>query len=122
MCVRPAPDLLYRTVTADHVKIGDVEAGRGDLVILGLSAATQSNLRKGNNDVSVVFGGTRKLSCGSPNPDTTLHACPAQDLALGGMTGILAALLDVGRIKALPAALIVEISDWTRSSAASAPH
>lgn len=122
MCVRPAPDLLYRTVTADHVKIGDVEAGRGDLVILGLSAATQSNLRKGNNDVSVVFGGTRKLPCGNPNPDTTLHACPAQDLALGGMTGILAALLDVGRIKALPAALIVEISDWTRSSAASAPH
>ena len=112
MCVRPAPDLLYRTVKKGGAKIGPVTADEGDMVILCLSAATQKNLRNGSNDVSVVFGGNRKREDGHKDPESGLHACPAKDLALGGMTGILSALMNVGRIKALPASLIVEISDW----------
>ena len=33
-------------------------------------------------------------------------------MALGAIMGIMAALLDAGRIQALPASLIVRISDW----------
>ena len=41
-----------------------------------------------------------------------VHACPAREMALGAIMGIMAALLDAGRIQALPASLIVRISDW----------
>ena len=110
MCVRPAPDLLYRTVKKNGARIADIDAQMGDLVILCLSAATQAALAQGNNDVTLVFGGDRKLPDGSKNPSSGLHSCPAKDLAMGGMTGILTALLDYGSVKALPASLIVEIT------------
>lgn len=110
MCVRPAPDLLYRVVTADGVQIGGLKLRKNDLVVLCLSAATQSGLARGNNDVSIVFGGNRKTKSGKPKAGSGLHSCPAKDLAMGAMTGILAALLDSGTIEALPASLIVEIT------------
>ena len=109
MCVRPAPDLLYRTATADGLKIGGLETKKDDLVILCLSAATQNGLAAGDNDVSVVFGGNRKTAAGDQDPMSGLHACPAKDLAMGAMTGLLASLLEFGPIKAMPASLIIEI-------------
>jgi hypothetical protein len=33
-------------------------------------------------------------------------------MAMGAIMGIMAALLDTGRILALPASLIVRVSDW----------
>lgn len=115
MCMRPAPDLIYRTVESGPVRIGDsVDAETGDLVILCLPAAMQKLVRDGDPDVALVFGGDRRTqSGGPPKPNHPLHACPAQDMAMGGMMGILAALLDFGRIQALPASLIVRISDWS---------
>lgn len=115
MCVRPAPDLIYRMVEADKVAIGNVTAEKGDLVILCLSAATQETLRSGSPDVSLVFGGTRKVPTvdkADNNVKQAHHACPAQEMAMGGMMGILAALFDAGRIQSLPASLIVQLSDW----------
>jgi Dyp-type peroxidase family len=112
MCKRPAPDLLYRHVQAEGAKIGNVVANKGDLVILVLSAATQARLRGGDPDVSVVFGGNRQPRSATTGPDEPLHACPARKMAMGAMTGIVAALFDAGRIQALPASLIVEVSDW----------
>ena len=109
MCVRPAPDLLYRTATTDGLEIGDLKTKKDDLVILCLSAATQHGLSTGDNDVSVVFGGNRKTDAGTQDPMSGLHACPAKDLAMGAMTGMLASLLEFGSIKAMPASLIVEI-------------
>lgn len=118
MSIRPAPDLLYRTIKHGPVKIGGVVANEGETVIMCLSAATQQIKRNGKPDVSLVFGGTRKDPCHTdaphPNPKWKhpLHACPAQDMAEGAMMGIMAALFDAGRIQALPASLIVRISDW----------
>lgn len=105
ICKRPAPDLIYRTAVSDFEldrNVGDAEAlhiKKGDLVILGLVSAAQRT-----GDVFSVFGGDRSRAGHPP------HACPAYKMAMGGMAGIIAALLDSGRIQALPASLIVRIS------------
>jgi len=122
MRVRPAPDLIYRTALED-IKIGEQEIKKDDMVILSLVSATQASLEKekeavqtgkdaGNireSGVAIVFGGDRKY--GSKFP---VHACPAQKMAMGGMLGIITALLEAGKIVAQPASLIIEISDWKK--------
>ncbi len=142
MCKRPAPDLLYRTARADSViRTGDADAPvtqqagvavkEGDLVIVSLVSASQASLddtTTPDGDVSIVFGGQRekdgsaqgyvKNEDGTVLPDPAgdhshpVHACPAQDMAMGAIMGIMAALLDAGTIQALPASMIVRISDW----------
>src|SRR3546814_10674433 len=62
----------------------------------------------------VVFGGERGKG------DAPDHACPGRKLAMGAMLGVVAALLDAGRIQAQPAGLIVRVSDWQRSALPSA--
>ena len=114
MCLRPAPDLIYRVANQDF-DFDDVTVRKGEMVILCLSAATQALVRQNEPSVELIFGGNRKDSSGAPLApgDHPLHACPAQDMAMGGMIGILAALLDAGTIQAMPASLIVGVSDWT---------
>ncbi len=124
MCLRPAPDLLYRTalketdLKADHKAPGcphHVEIKERALVVVSLVSATQRSFEYGENgDVSIVFGGRRDKAYQPDEGDISrpVHACPARPLAMGAIMGILAALLDSGRIQALPASLIVKISDW----------
>ena len=135
----PPPDLLFRTAkretriersdkSKEELGLRDAIVREGDMVIFGLVSASQWALQNdadGIGDVSVIFGGER--SAGSqgyaydwdnvvPDPaagdDFPAHACPAKAMAMGGMTEILAALLDAGTIQALPASLILQISDW----------
>lgn len=126
MCMRPAPDLLYRTAkrrttlrAAGHDPVDgrgrDVHVQKGDLVVVSLVSAAQRSLEHHpDGDVSIVFGGKRRAAYQPEvdRPAHPVHACPAQDLAMGAIMGVLAALLDAGRIQALPASLIVRISDW----------
>lgn len=134
MCKRPAPDLLFRTAKREtHVAREDDDTGTSkpgaiakerDLVIVSLASASQRSFNdRPNGDVSVIFGGKRDkplqgydydeaTGAVTHTNDGAVHACPAQKMAMGGMTGILAALLDAGTIQALPASLIVRISDW----------
>ena len=135
LCKRPAPDLLYRTVTnpdSDPVffksrdKEGEIRipANERDLVVTSLVSASQETLRpkRGldgilktpDGDVSIIFGGRRRAPYDPRirNIKYPVHACPAREMALGAIMGIMAALLDAGRIQALPASLIVRISDW----------
>ncbi len=126
--------LLGRSGAANRKKI---TTRRGDLIVVSLVAASQRSLlpiqgNDGEGDVSIVFGGRRKAAAqgyrlepgqdgqesqAAPDPESDdrfpVHACPAQDMAMGAIMGIMAALLDVGTIQALPASLIVKISDWT---------
>ena len=127
MCKRPAPDLLYRTAK-DKAKLKaakaprcpharDVKVDKGDLVIASLVSATQRSLldpATPNGELSLVFGGRRKapLQLDPRDHEHPPHACPAQPLATGAIMGIMASLLDAGRIQALPASLIVKVSDW----------
>jgi len=135
MCKRPAPDLLYRTVTKpnndkivflarERGKPLPIEANDRDLVVASLVSASQQSLRakrtpggdiiSPDGDVSIVFGGKRRAAFDPQRRDIDypVHACPARDMAMGAIMGIMAALLDAGRIQALPASLIVRITDW----------
>ncbi|MEO1662756.1 MAG: hypothetical protein AAFR51_17345 [Pseudomonadota bacterium] len=114
MCLRPAPDLIYRVANEDFDFDG-VTVRKDEMVILCLSAAMQALIRENKPSVELVFGGNRKDQSGTPlaTGDHPQHACPAQDMAMGGMIGIIAALLDAGTIQAMPASLIVGVSDWT---------
>lgn len=131
MCKRPAPDLLYRVAKADHVLPGNdggVQVKKGDFVVVSLVAATQESLqdkRTPDGDASIVFGGMRQSAVQPPNepdpdpgydvaarPIYNVHACPAYKMMMGSMTGMLAALLNFGRIEVMPSSLIVEISGW----------
>lgn len=127
MCRRPAPDLIYRTAIGEttleasggrSTAADNVAIKEGDLVVVSLVSASQRSLdldEYPDGDVSIVFGGERRDAWeGQIDPQYPVHACPAQKLAMGAIMGILAALLDVGRIQALPASLIVRISDWPR--------
>jgi Dyp-type peroxidase family len=138
ICKRPAPDLLYRNAIQNDViksKRGESNTAvkKGDRVIVSLVAAAQQSLMNnpdGEGDVSVIFGGKRKDAWQrdhvmnaktDEDRDHTVHACPAQKMAMGAMMGILAALLESGRIQALPASLILKIKDWREPAVQSQP-
>lgn len=126
MCRRPAPDLIYRTAVSNTElecrPRGDypdkVEINEGDLVVVSLVSAAQRSLEHHDDgEVSIVFGGNRRAAYEEGKDlDYPVHACPAQKMAMGAIMGILAALLDSGRIQALPASLIVRISDWPKAA------
>jgi hypothetical protein len=92
-----------------------VAGGAGDIVIVSLVSASQRSLADSSpqtfpdGDVNYVFGGARK---GVDNTGGSFHACPAQRMMMGTIIGIMAALLNFSRIRALPSSLIVELSDW----------
>lgn len=117
MSKRPAPDLIFRTATKNfilnHGNSG-IEFRERDLVILALVSSTQRRVHSNEHpNVDIVFGGRRR---GVEQPaDEPVHACPAYKMAMGTMTGIVCALLDAGQIEALPASLIIKISDWKTS-------
>ena len=128
MCKRPSPDLLHRRATKDYgfkedegQGTPDINGQKDDLIILSLVSATQAAIADPGRNVQrdqaeaddralkaipIIFGGDR-YAAGHP-----VHACPGRALAMGAMTGMLAALLDCGRIEAQPAGLIIKISDW----------
>jgi len=123
MCKRPSPELLFRTCkgAADGGPVtlpregdnDDIAVARGTTVYLPLASATQGAIMEeagcpGSlaDGTAVVFGGERGRE-GAPD-----HACPGRKLAMGAMLGVVAALLDAGRIQAQPAGLIVRVSDW----------
>jgi hypothetical protein len=90
---------------------------RGDKIYLGIVSATAELAKQAEataaaegrepcadeRNVWHVFGGNRSAA------DAPTHACPAFGFAMGIMTGTLCALLEVGRIEALPAPLIVSV-------------
>ena len=108
MSKRPAPDLLYRTATKPGV-LGGKAYNKGDTIILSLVSALQADLDAGQPDIFTVFGDYRDKKC-PYNTGRNPHACPATDMAMGNLLGIITALLQAGEIQTLPASLIWEIS------------
>ncbi len=120
MLKRPAPDLLFRIALKNH-KLGNVEVETDDKIVLVVAAATQEGFDDEDADVYPIFGGKRKgeppdghiaFTDGATHETTPhpLHACPAYDMAMGTMLGILAAFMSFGRIEALPAPLLVRLT------------
>jgi len=114
MSKRPAPDLLYRTATKSGV-LGGKSYNKGDTIILSLASALQADLDAGSPDIFTVFGDYREKKC-PYNTGRNPHACPATDMAMGNLLGIITALLQAGEIQTLPASLIWEISFKTKTS------
>lgn len=108
MSKRPAPDLLYRMATKPGV-LGGKSYNKGDTIILSLVSALQADLDAGEPDIFTVFGDYRDKKC-PYNTGRNPHACPATDMAMGNLLGIITALLQAGEIQTLPASLIWEIS------------
>ena len=82
---------------------------KGDTIILALVSALQADLDEGKPDIFTVFGDKRSKKC-PYNTGRNPHACPATDMAMGNLLGIITALLQAGEIQTLPASLIWEIS------------
>jgi len=109
---RPSPDMLWRTAVRTH-QLGEVEVVDGDRVFIGIVSAMAEDAEAGTADVYPVFGGRRDWDEQDGWVDSPRHACPAYKFAMGTMMGILAALMDKVTVQALPAPLIVKISDRT---------
>ncbi len=103
---RPAPDMLWRTATRRH-RLGGVEVEDGDRIFIGIVSAMAEDANAGVTDVYPVFGGKREAGEGA----YPRHACPAYQFAMGTMMGMLTALMDKVRVEALPAPLLVKVSD-----------
>lgn len=108
---RPAPDALWR-LAVQSADLNGTTVEEGDIVIAGLVSATMEDAGRGDVNVAPVFGGDRSAAV---HP---VHACPGQKFAMGTMLGILSALLECGRIEAMPAPLIVRLTDWSVLQAA----
>ena len=94
MMLRPVPEQIWRTATSAHELGADplqrVQVRPGDKIILALVSATHAVLESATGqNVFPVFGGNRE----AVTPAT--HACPGYNAAMGVLTGVIAALLDV---------------------------
>ncbi|GAO38097.1 hypothetical protein SCH01S_03_00720 [Sphingomonas changbaiensis NBRC 104936] len=103
---RPAPETLWR-LAVQKADLNGASVDEGDIIIAGLVSATMEDAARGDVNVTPVFGGDRSA------PTHPVHACPGQKFAMGTMLGILSALLECGRIEAMPAPLIVRLTDWS---------
>jgi Dyp-type peroxidase family len=103
---RPAPDILWRTVTGDD-QLGSETVKAGDRIVIGLVSALAEDAAADQVDVYPVFGGNRAPTDGTAAP---VHACPGYQAAMGSMLGMLSALLENCGIETLPAPLLVRLS------------
>ncbi len=91
MMLRPAPEVVWRRATGDHM-LGNVAVATGDTVVVAIVSATHELLEMGKIDEGMVFGGW-------PAPGTSgislpTHACPGRAAAVGTLRGILTGLLE----------------------------
>lgn len=100
---RPVPDLMYRTATEDTT-VGGMKVIAGEKVVISVGSAMQEQYEKQEwSDVSAVFGGLRE------GADWPVHACPAYNLAMGTIMGVIVGLLQAGRLEALPGPLRLRV-------------
>jgi hypothetical protein len=90
---RPVPDVVYRTATQRHNLAGvTIEAGERIVVLISSATHELAAQRSLEPDVTPVFGGNRKQE---PHPT---HACPAYDMGMGVLLGMISAILDAGTL------------------------
>ena len=95
---RPVPGMVWRTAKKRH-DLGGTRVAKYDRIVVGIGSATQEDLNAGRVDVFPVFGGNRKAP-GRAYPPT--HACPAYDMAMGVLLGIVSQLLEMGTLRPTP--------------------
>ncbi len=99
---RPAPDFIWRTAT-EAFTLGGITVKAGEVVALGIQAATLDAAANGDPDVYPIFGGNRDASA------APTHACPGYRMALGTLLGVCSGLLARADIRPASATLTAEL-------------
>ncbi len=94
----PMPEMLWRTVAADGVKLGEETLSKGETVIFSLEAASREQVTNHAGDRAIPFG---RAQTGPP----TAHGCPAHAMADGITFGLVAGMAEAGRFSYLSAAM-----------------
>jgi Dyp-type peroxidase family len=110
---RPVPDIIYRTATQRH-RLGGITIEAGERVVALIASATHELAEQRDLDPNVmpVFGGNRKEA---RHPT---HACPAYQMGMGVLLGMISALLEAGTLKKTDSPLAITIVPLTVIKAA----
>jgi len=98
----PVPYGVWRTAKVEHM-LGNVRVQAGEKIVVGIISATQEYLVAKRHDVFPVFGGDRRI------PGAPTHACPAYNMGMGALLGMISGLLEAGTLRPLPAPLTVTL-------------
>ena len=102
---RPVPDTVWRTVVQAHT-IGEVHLQPGEVVVVGIGSALHQRQLDDDASLSALFGGDRRDPGQNSAP---LHACPGQAMAMGVLTGALAALMAAPTLSAGPTPAVLTL-------------
>jgi Dyp-type peroxidase family len=98
MQLRPVPGMVWRTAKRAH-RLGRCKVNEKDVIVVGIISATQEMLAAGRADVFPVFGGNRNAVPPSSSPT---HACPAYEMGMGVLLGIICGLFEAGTLWPTP--------------------
>jgi Dyp-type peroxidase family len=98
MQLRPVPEVTWRIAAKPH-RLGDVDVVPGDKIVNAIVSATQELLAADTTDVEPIFGGNRR------NATHHTHACPAYQMGMGVLLGIVTGLMEAGPVWPTPAPL-----------------
>jgi hypothetical protein len=100
MQLRPIPEVVWRTAVKPH-KLGNVDVVPGDVVVNAIVSATHQLLASNTPNVEPIFGGNRR------NSTHHTHACPAYQMGMGVLLGIVTGLIETGPVWPTPAPLVL---------------
>lgn len=93
LSIAPVPSILYRTALAGAV-VGGHTASAGSLVVVGLQSVC-ADAGDPNVPLRWMFGGDHGGVSGAGPP----HGCPARNLVLQALAGVLAAVVELEDVK-----------------------
>jgi len=93
----PVPAWLHRTAI-QRTLLGSVPVEPGDRVVVNLSSTTLSSTAPASHQL--LFGGAYSSDKGVGPDQSPRHACPAQEMAIGVLAGMLVAVLERKAIRA----------------------
>lgn len=103
MAAHPVPAMVHRLAT-ENVKLGCEQIAAKEKLVLGLVSAAAD---KNHEELWPVFGGDYHTPKGVKK---TTHACPAQNMAIGTLLGMISAFLELpGTLRPTPASLVLAL-------------
>lgn len=93
LALKPVPEVLWRRVVGDNVKLGEQPLEKGRTLIFSLESAGQDRFAGGATDNYIPFG------MAQPGTPPTPHGCPGREMAIGTMLGLVVGLLEAARFR-----------------------
>ncbi len=115
----PVPSWLHRTAI-QRTTLGSVQVEPGDRLVINLGSTALSSAAP--DGYQLLFGGAYSEDNKGPGPgQTPRHACPAQNMAIGVLAGMLVAVLEQKAIRAEGAVVLSFVPIPPPPAAAPAP-